>query len=198
MARERKYEVPTGDEIDYAEDFAKWEEKGPTAKQKLFGEWVAEKTGAADRFKTQKEVAAFQQGVELALKYRMHFQRSPENHAQDEQLRGEREDAAEAAAAEREERKAARAAKREAPAEDEAPKPRRGRKPAAAPAEEAAPAPRRGRRAAAKAEDEAPAKPAGRRPGRPATKAAGDGARRPAASRPARPARRGSTAEAEF
>lgn len=201
MARERKYQIPEGDEIDYASDFEKWLEKGPTPKQKLFGEWAAEKTDAADRFKTQKELAAFKQGVEVALKYRMHFQRSPENHALTAEMGEERENEAAARAEAREAKKAAR----QAPAEDAAPAPKRGRRGAAA-AEEAPAKPARRGRAAAKAEpveDEAPATPRRGRPprGAAAAKGEGNGTRRPAAAtRPGRPARRGAAnkAEAEF
>jgi hypothetical protein len=178
---ERKYEIPAGDEIDYAADFDAWLEKGATAKQVQFGEFVADKADLANHFKTAKEVEAAKLGVQLALKWRMLFQRSPENHEATNEAREAR--AQEAAA--RPTRK--RAAQSE-DAEPETPR-RRGRPAKAAAAEEAPAAPvRRGRRAAAAAtpatETKAPAKP-GRRPA--------------AAGRPGRPARKGAAAqEADF
>jgi histone H1/5 len=178
---ERKYEIPAGDEIDYAADFEAWLEKGATAKQVQFGDFVADKADLASYFKTAKEVEAAKLGVQLALKWRMLFQRSPENHEATNEAREAR--AQEAAA-----RPTRKAKAQSEDAEPETPR-RRGRPAKAAPAAEEAPAPaRRGRRAAAAAtpatEAKAPAKP-GRRPA--------------AAARTARPPRKGAAkAEADF
>lgn len=179
---ERKYEIPAGDEIDYAEDFAAWLEKGATAKQVQFGDFVADKADLGSYFKTAKEVDAAKLGVQLALKWRMLFQRSPENHEATDAAREAREQEAAARP-----KRTPKAAVEEA---DEAPAPkRRGRPPGSktAAADTAAARPvRRGRPAAAAktaAETAAPAKPA----------------RRPAASGKTRPARRGAAAaEADF
>ncbi len=176
---ERKYEIPAGDEIDYAADFEAWLEKGATAKQVQFGDFVADKADLASYFKTAKEVEAAKLGVQLALKWRMLFQRSPENHEATNEARQAR--AQEAAA-----RPTRKAKAQDEEAEPETPK-RRGRPAKAAAAEAPAPA-RRGRRAAAAAtpatETKAPAKPA----------------RRPAAAgRPRAAARKGAAAkEADF
>jgi hypothetical protein len=205
MPRTRKYEVPTEDELDYAADWAdRIENDDFTRTQRHFADWMVDK--CQPEFKSARETEAFRQGALAGLVYRMHHQRSPENHAQRangqvareeeaearaaerERKRQEREEAREAQAAEREEKAAQRAAKKaksETVEPEEAPQPkRRGRPPEAA---------------AVEPEVETPVK---RRPGRPAkaattAPAAAKPGRRPAATGARRPARRGG-AEAEF
>jgi hypothetical protein len=179
---ERKYEIPAGDEIDYAADFEAWLEKGATAKQVQFGDFVADKADLGSYFKTAKEVEAAKLGVQLALKWRMLFQRSPENH-----------DATNEARAAREQEAAAKPTRKRATAKDEDAEPetprRRGR-PAKAATEEAPAAPaRRGRRAAAATTPATEAKAPVAKPGR----------RPAAAGRPRAAARKGAAAkEADF
>lgn len=192
MATARKYEVPTEDEIDYAEGYANRLENGFSKLQDHFGDWIAEKT--EPNFKTAKELEAFRLGAKTALWLRMYHQRSPENH----EFKAELAEAAENGAAEREEAKAARIAEREekrAAAEQERAAraaEREARK--AAKAGESTPAPAKPARAAAAAKPAA-AKTTGR-PARSAT--AAKPARRPAATGTAKPARRAAKAEAEF
>jgi len=157
---ERKYEIPAGDEIDYAADFEAWLEKGATAKQVQFGEFVADKAELSSHFKTAKEVEAAKLGVQLALKWRMLFQRSPENHEATDAAREAREQEA-AARPKRQPKAKAEVDEDEAPARPA----RRGRAAAAAPAKPAGRPARRSTAAAAKpaAETAAPAKRPGRR-----------------------------------
>ena len=178
---ERKYEIPAGDEIDYAADFEAWLEKGATAKQVQFGEFVADKADLAGYFKTAKEVEAAKLGVQLALKWRMLFQRSPENHDATNEARAAR--AQEAAA-----RPTRKAKAQDEDAEPETPK-RRGRPAKAAAAEAPAAPARRGRRAAAATTPATEAKAPVAKPGR----------RPAAAGRPRAAARKGAAAkEADF
>lgn len=201
MATERKYEVPAGDEIEYAEGYQARVDEGFTALQDHFGEWIAEKCEPA--FKTAKELEAFKLGAKAALWLRMYHQRSPENHAFKEELRNSRSEESDAKAAAREEKIAAReaAAEEKAAAKQAAAEERAARKAAKEGATEAPAAkPARGRAAATKATAAPAAKATAAKPTRGATKApaaAAKPARRPAANGAARPARR-AKAEAEF
>lgn len=189
MPRERKYEVPNGDEIDYAEDFAAVKADGHRPLHAHFAEWVAEKTEPS--FSTAKELAAFKLGAGFGIRYRMNHQRAADGaHAFHEESRAARDAADEEKATKAAARKSAKAA----PVEDEAPAPkRRGRPRKVEPVVEETPAPapkRRGRPARAAAA-ETPATTAKADTGKaPATSARP--ARRPAASGAApRPTRRG-------
>ena len=183
MPRERKYTPATEDARDYVEDFTTVVDGGGRPMHAHFGEWVADKTGAEDYFKTKKELDAFALGAQFGIRYRMDYQAAVDGaHAFHDDARAAREQ--EAAARPKRTPKAAPADEDE----DEAPAPKRRGRPrkVVEPEDEAPPArpARRGRppKAAAAADT-----------GESAVKAA---ARRPAATgRPGRPARRTSKAQ---
>lgn len=71
MARGKRAEAPS--KVDYTP----YADKEPTDLQRRFGEWILDKTGI--EFGTNKEEAAFKEGVRLGTALRMQFQGSPEN-----------------------------------------------------------------------------------------------------------------------